>query len=167
MPGTGIKCDLDRVELKCPGRRQLLLNFETDLGPETGSGALGWKLNPVDLRWVRAKQAHFGAGGRLINALLLYGEDACFEKEEVPFAPSGLAAGSLTSFVPGAQDANTRVMLSTLEDILIFAFVEHQANARVVQNGNGFEIGVENERYGFDVNTRGEEILTLRSAVTE
>ena len=87
----------------------------------------------------------------------------------MPFAPSGLAAGSLVSFIPGARDANTRVRLSTLGDILIFAFVEHQANVQVVQNENenGIEIGVEKERYGFDVNTRGEEILTLRSAVIE
>lgn len=85
----------------------------------------------------------------------------------MPFAPSGLAAGSLVSFIPGARDANTRVRLSTLGDILIFAFVEHQANVQVVQNENGFVIGVEKERYGFDVNTRGEEILTLRSAVIE
>ncbi len=167
MPGTGVKCDLDRVDLKCPGRKQLLLDFETDLGPETGSGALGWKLNPVDLRRVLAKQARFGAGGRSIDALLLYGEDAFFEKEEVPFAPSGLAAGSLTSFIPGARDANMRVQLSTLGDMLVFAFVEHQANVRVIEDENGFEIGVGKERYGFDVNMKGEEILTLRSAVTE
>ncbi|MXX13521.1 MAG: hypothetical protein F4Z86_08750 [Gemmatimonadetes bacterium] len=167
MPGTGVKCDLDRVDLKCPGCRRLLLDFETDLGPETGSGALGWKLNPVDLRRVWAKQTRFGAGGRSINALLLYGEDACFEKEEVPFAPSGLAAGSLVSFVPRARDANTRVQLSTPGDILVFAFVEHEANVQVVQNENGFEIGIEKERYGFNVNTQGEEILTIHSAVTE
>lgn len=166
MPGTGVKCDFDMVDLKCPGRRRLLLDFETDLGPETGSGALGWKLNPVDLRRVwAAKQARFGAGERLINALLLYGEGACFETEEVPFAPSGLAAGSLVSFAPGTQDANTRVRLSTRGDILVFAFVEHQANARVVQDGNGFEIGVGKEQYEFDVNIKGEEILTLRSSV--
>ncbi|MCE2433924.1 MAG: hypothetical protein J4F29_13520 [Candidatus Latescibacteria bacterium] len=119
------------------------------------------------MRQVQAKQTRFGAGGRLINAQLLYGEDACFEKEEVPFAPSGLAAGSLTSFVPGARDANTRMRLSTLGDILVFAFVEHRANARVVQDENGFEIGVEKERYGFDVNTKGDEILTMRLAVME
>ena len=166
MPGTGVKCDLDRVDLKCPGRKQLLLDFETDLGPETGSGALGWKLNPVDLRRVLAKQARFGAGGRSIDALLLYGEDAFFEKEEVPFAPSGLAAGSLTSFIPGAREANMRVQLSTLGDMLVFAFVEHQANVRVIQDENEFEIGVGKERYGFDVNAQGEEILTLRSSVT-
>ena len=166
MPGTGVKCDLDRVDLKCPGRKQLLLDFETDLGPETGSGALGWKLNPVDLRRVLAKQARFGAGGRSIDTLLLYGEDAFFEKEEVPFAPSGLAAGSLTSFIPGAREANMRVQLSTLGDMLVFAFVEHQANVRVIQDENEFEIGVGKERYGFDVNAQGEEILTLRSSVT-
>ena len=45
MPGTGVKCDLDRVDLKCPGRKQLLLDFETGLGPETGSGALGWEVD--------------------------------------------------------------------------------------------------------------------------
>ena len=165
MPGTGVKCDFDRVDLKCPGRKRLLLDFETDLGTETGSGAMGWKLNPVNLRHIRAKQACFGAGECSIDALLLHGEDACFEKKEVPFAPSGLAAGSLVSFVPGAWDANTRVRLSTLGDILVFAFVDHRANAQVVQDGNGFEIGVGIERYGFDVNTKGEEIITLRSEV--
>ena len=84
----------------------------------------------------------------------------------MPFAPSGLAAGSLVSFVPGARDTNTRVRLSTLGDILVFAFAEHQANVRMVQDENGFEIGVEKKRYGFDVNMKGAEILTMRSSVT-
>ena len=73
----------------------------------------------------------------------------------------------MTSFVPGARDANTRVRLSTLGDILVFAFAEDKANVQVVQDENGVEIGIEKERYGFDVNMVGEEILTLRSEVME
>ena len=140
MPGTGVKCDLDMVDLKCPGRRRLRLDFETDLGPETGSAALGWKLNPVDLRDVRSDLAQFGAGERTVDVLPLFGEDANFEQEEVPFAPAGLAAGSLKSFVPGGRDASTRVRLSTSGDVLVFAFLDHSLNAQVTADENGFEI---------------------------
>ena len=166
MPGTGLKCDLDIADLKCPGRRRLLLDFEADLGPETGSAALGWKLNPVDLREVRSNLARLGAGERTIDTLPLYGEDAGFEQEEVPFAPAGLAAGSLKSFVPGGRDASTRVRLSTSGDILVFAFVDRRADAQVVPGEDGFEIAAGKERYAFDVNGTGEDILTLHTAET-
>ena len=166
MPGTGVKCDLDMVELKCPGRRRLRLDFETDPGPETGSAALGWKLNPVDLRDVRSDLAQFGAGERTVDVLPLFGEDANFEQEEVPFAPAGLAAGSLKSFVPGGRDASTRVRLSTSGDVLVFAFTDHSLNTQVTADENGFEIRTDNDRYAFDVNRTGEDILTMRAAGT-
>ena len=166
MPGTGLKCDLDMVDLKCPGRRRLRLDFETDPGPETGSAWLGWKLNPVDLREVRPNLARFGAGERTIDALSLFGEDVRFEQEEVPFAPAGLAAGSLKSFVPGGRDASTRVRLSTPGDVLVFAFTDHSLNAQVTADENGFDIRTDNDRYAFDVNRTGEEILTMHAAET-
>ena len=96
--------------------------------------------------------------------LPLYGDDARFEREEVPFAPAGLAAGSLKSFIKGSRGPNTRVRLSTPGDVLVFAFTEHNGNTRVTQNEDGFEIEVGTERYAFDVNRKGEEILTLHSA---
>lgn len=162
MPGTGLKCDFASVDLKCPGRRRLRPDFETGMGPETGSGALEWKLNPVDLREVDTDRARFGAGERTIDVLPLYGDDVRFGREEVPFAPAGLAAGSLKSFVKGSRGPNTRVRLSTPDDVLVFAFTEHNANTRVTQNEDGFEFEVGTERYAFDVNRTGEEILTLK-----
>ena len=134
------------------------------MGPETGSGALEWKLNPVDLREIDTDRARFGAGERTIDVLPLFGDDARFEREEVPFAPAGLAAGSLKSFVKGSRGPNTRVRLSSPGDILVFAFAEHNANTRVTRNENGFEIEVGTKRYAFDANRTGEEILTLHSA---
>ncbi|MCE2440986.1 MAG: hypothetical protein J4F39_16335 [Candidatus Latescibacteria bacterium] len=166
MPGTGLKCDLDMLDLKCPGRRRLMVDFETDMGPETGSASLGWKLNPVDLRDVRSDRAQFGAGDRNVDVLPLYGDDAAFEQEEVPFAPAGLAAGSLKSFVPGGRDASTRVLVSTPGDVLVFAFLDHGLNAQVTTEENGFEITAGDDRYAFDVNRTGEDILTMRAAGT-
>ena len=166
MPGTGLKCDLAMLDLKCPGRRRLKVDFETDMGPETGSAAFGWKLNPVDLRGVRSDLAHFGAGERTVDVMPLFGEGACFEPEEVPFAPAGLAAGSLKSFVPGGRDPSTRVLLSTSGDVLVFAFLDHSMNAQVTADENGFVIGAGNDRYAFDVNGTREDILTLRAAET-
>ena len=166
MPGTGLKCDLDMLDLKCPGRRRLMVDFETDMGPETGSASLGWKLNPVDLRDVRSDRAQFGAGDRNVDVLPLYGDDAAFEQEEVPFAPAGLAAGSLKSFVPGGRDASTRVLVSTPGDVLVFAFLDHGLNAQVTTEENGFEITAGGDRYAFNVNRTGEDILTMRAAGT-
>ncbi len=162
MPGTGLKCDLGMLDLKCPGRRRLTVDFETDMGPETGSAAMGWKLNPVDLRDVRSGLAQFGAGTRTVDVLPLFGEDAHFEQEEVPFAPAGLAAGSLKSFVPGGRDASTRVLLSTPGDVLVFAFLDHSLDAHVTARANGFEIRAANDRYAFDVNRTGGDILAVR-----
>ncbi len=164
MPGTGLKCDFGMLDLKCPGRRRLKVDFETDMGPETGSAAFGWKLNPVDLRDVRSDLAQFGAGERTVDVKPLFGEGACFEQEEVPFAPAGLAAGSLKSFVPGGRDPSTRVLLSTSGDVLAFAFLDHSLDAHVTAVGNGFVIGAGNDRYAFDVNGTGEDILTMRAA---
>ncbi len=166
MPGTGLKCDLGMLDLKCPGRRRLNVEFETDMGPETGSATMGWKLNPVDLRDVRTDRAQFGAGERTVDVLPLFGEEAGLEQEEVPFAPAGLAAGSLKSFVPGGRDPSTRVLLSTPGDILVFAFVDHNLNAQVTADENGFEIRAGNNRYAFDVNRTGEDILTMCAAET-
>ena len=163
MPGTGLKCDVGGVDLKCPGRRRLMVDFETDLGPETGSAALGWKLNPVDLRDVLSDRAQFGAGDRTVDVLPLYGDDAAFEHEEVPFAPAGLAAGSLKSFVPGGRDASTRVLVSTPGDVLVFAFLVHGQNAQVTTDEIGFEITAGDDRYGFEVNRMGQDILSMRA----
>ncbi|MDE3000913.1 MAG: hypothetical protein OXU79_17700 [Gemmatimonadota bacterium] len=166
MPGTGLKCDLGMLDLRCSGRRRLTVDFETDMGPETGSAAMGWKLNPVDLRDVRSDLAQFGAGERTVDVLPLFGEEAGFEQEEVPFAPAGLAAGSLKSFVPGGRDPSTRVLLSTPGDVLVFAFVDHRLNPQVSRHECGFEIRAGNDRYAFDVNRTGEDILTMRAAKT-
>ena len=43
-------CDLALIDLRCPGRRRLNVDPAAGLGPETGSGELACKLNPVDLR---------------------------------------------------------------------------------------------------------------------
>ena len=50
MPGTGIRCDIAEIDLRCPRRKPLSVSFTEDLGPETGGGPITWKLNPADLR---------------------------------------------------------------------------------------------------------------------
>ena len=40
MPGTGVACDLARIELQCPGRTPLKVDFSDHMGEESGAGSL-------------------------------------------------------------------------------------------------------------------------------
>ncbi|MDA0748567.1 MAG: hypothetical protein O2954_18765 [bacterium] len=165
MPNTGTACDLAEIELKCPGKKRLSVDFAQDLGPETGGGTLGWKLNPTDLKEVKAGRAVLVAGKRALEVLPVCGEGVRFEQEEVPFAPSGLAAGSLKSFITGARDDSVRVRVSTdVGEMLALVFVEKRAKAKAkaVRGEKGFELQLGKVRYGFDVKVKGKAILDLR-----
>ena len=106
-PGVSGACELALVDLSCPGRRRLTVDPAHGAGPETGGGELACKLNPVDLRGVSRNRARLGAGARAVEVIAAFGKGLQLRTEEVLFAPSGLAAGSLVSFLPDAAEAST------------------------------------------------------------
>ena len=163
MPGTTVKCDIASFDLVCPGKKPLAVDFAEGMGPESGSGTLSWKLNPVDLISLRAAGATFGAGARRVEVLAAYPREATLSQEVVPFAPSGLAAGSLKRFVADAERSSTRVLVSTEEDLLVMAFVDRRAKARIERNADGFCIRAGDTRYAFGVSGRVRPILKRAS----
>ena len=86
------------------------------------------------------------------------GAQGKLETEEVPYAPSGLAAGSLKSFVPGAEAAATRVQAITAGDeVLVFA----AAPVDMVGDEEGFVVAAGRNRYRLNLARTGREILRL------
>ncbi|MDP6778189.1 MAG: hypothetical protein QGI83_15645 [Candidatus Latescibacteria bacterium] len=163
MPRTAVKCDIASIDLQCPGKEPLVLDFAEGVGAETGGGTLSWKLNPVDLKTIKRTKATLGAGSRRVEVLAAYPDDARLSQETVPFAPSGLAAGSLKRFVPDSETSSERILVSSMEDVLVMAFVDRRAKARVDRSADGFCIRVGDIRYGFQVSRRGKPILKRAS----
>ncbi|MEW6749352.1 MAG: hypothetical protein AB1505_00030 [Candidatus Latescibacterota bacterium] len=165
IPGTGVACDLARLELGRPGRRPLVLTFPEGLRKETGSGPLVWKLNPADLREVDGRRACFGAGPRALSVIPVWPPQATLAVERVPFAPAGLAGASLRSLAPGAGQSGVRVLAEAGagQDCLVLAFVDRAAAARVRCEADGVRLCVGTAEYcfGFNTGARGQ-ILTPR-----
>jgi hypothetical protein len=161
-PDTAVPCDIARVELTCPKRRPLSLTFANGLEGETGSGPLVWKLNPKDLKGVKRAGARFGAGRRVVDVFPAYPAEVSFAREVVPFAPSGLAAGSLKRLTPGADKPSTRVLAATSGEALVLVFVDGRAKAEVVPRADGFEIRCGRTRRAFRVLARGKDILRMK-----
>lgn len=163
MPGTGTECDLGYLLLECAGRRPLRVDFAQGLGAETGSGDLEWKLNPADLRGLSPGRARLGAGARVLEALAVYPQELALAEEVVPFAPSGLAAGSLKRFAPAAEDPARRVLARAgSAQVLVLAFVPAQERAVVLHQEGGFTLQVGKTRHAFGVRARGRAVLTQR-----
>ncbi len=161
-PGVSGACDLALVDLHCPGRRRLTVDPAHGAGPETGGGELACKLNPVDLRGVSRNRARLGAGARAVEVIAAFGKDLQLRTEEVPFAPSGLAAGSLVSLLPDAAEASTRLVAGTADDVLVLAFCSRSAKARVVHEEDGFRLRAGGRELAFEVVRRGGAILRPR-----
>ena len=158
-PGVSVACDLALIDLRCPGRRRLTVDPARGRGPETGDGELAYKLNPVDLRGLDGNRARLGAGPRVVDLITVFGKGLQLRTEEVPFAPSGLAAGSLVSFLPGAAEASTRLVAGTDDDVLVLAFCSRSAKARVTREGDRFRLRAGDRELSFDVVRRGSAIL--------
>ncbi len=161
-PGVTADCDLALIDLRCPGRRRFTVDPAIGLGPETGSGELSYKLNPVDLRGLDGNRARFGAGPHVVEVIPVFGKELQLQTEEVPFAPSGLAAGSLVSLLPDATEASTRVVAGTDDDVLVLAFCSRSAKARVTREGDRFRLSEGGREHSFDVSRRGGAILRPR-----
>ena len=164
-PGVTADCDLSLIDLQCPGRRRLVvdpatrMDPSTRMGPETGSGELAYKLNPVNLRGLAGDRARFGAGSHEVEVVSVFGKGLQWRTEEVPYAPSGLAAGSLVSFLPNATDASTRLVAGTDDDVMVFAFCNSSAKAQVRREDGGFALNVGGREYVFGVSRGSGGIL--------
>ena len=162
IPGTGLGCDLGRIELVCPKRERFLVEFEQGLGEESGGGLLEWKLNPVELRERQKDGAVLGAGPRRIRlAALQSGGRAEFREEVVPFSNPGFAAGSLRRLKKGEEDPFTRLRASTKGDYLALLFVDEEARSEIRSIPGGFELIFGGSRHVFEFNREGADILKL------
>ena len=64
----------------------------------------------------------FGAGSSEVDVVSVFGKGSSIsEPRRYPYAPSGLAAGSLVSFLPNATDASTRLVAGTDDDVMVIA----------------------------------------------
>ena len=160
-PGVSPDCDLALIDLHCPGRRRLKVDPDVGLGPETGGGELAYKLNPVDLLGLDGDRARLGAGSRVVGVIPVLGRGLELRKEEVPYAPSGLAAGSLVSFLPNATEASTRLVAGTDDDVMVLAFCSSSAKARITREDDRFMLSAGGRKYSFEVSRRGGAILRL------
>ena len=158
-PGLSADCDLALIDLRCPGRRRLNVDPAAGLGPETGSGELAYKLNPVDLRGVNGDGARLGAGSSEVEVVSVFGRGTEFRKEKVPYAPSGLAAGSLVSFLPDATEASTRLVAGTDGDVMVLAICGHSSKARINCEDDRFRLSSGGREFSFEVSRRGGGIL--------
>ncbi|MCY3771840.1 MAG: hypothetical protein OXG98_07460, partial [Gemmatimonadetes bacterium] len=158
-PGVSKDCDLARIDLHCPGRHRLIVDPAVGLGPETGSGELAYKLNPVDLRELGADRARLGAGSHVVDVISVAGRDLRLRKEEVPYAPSGLAAGSLVSFLPDATEASTRLVAGTDDEVLVLAFCDRSSMVRITRESDLFRMSAGGREHSFEVSRRGGAIL--------
>lgn len=160
-PGVSADCDLALIDLRCPGRRRLTVDPAVGPGPETGGGVLSYKLNPVELRGLNGDRAHLGAGSRVVEVITVAGRGLRFRKEEVPFAPSGLAAGSLVNFLPSAAEPSTRLVAGTDDDVLVLAFCWGTSKARITRKDDRFRLSADGRVHSFEVSRRGSAILRL------
>jgi len=165
IAATETVCDIDRIDLCCPEREPLRLDFSKGLGNETGSEPPSWKLNPVDLRALTTTKARFGAGKQGVEVLPAYPKQVRFQRETVPFAPAGLAAGSLRQLAPGGNEDATRVLAQAAAgDLLVLAFVPGRAKARIEKDAEGFVLQSGKVRFDFCISSAASQILRLDEA---
>ena len=161
-PGVSADCDLSLIDLRCPGPRRFVVDPADGLGPETGGGELAYKLNPVELRGLEGDRAQLGAGSRAVEVISVLGRGLQFRTEEVPYAPSGLAAGSLVSLLPDATEASTRLVAGTDDNVMVLAFCSSSAKARISREDDRFRLKAGGRLHSFDVVRRGGAILRPR-----
>ena len=121
------------------------------LGPETGGGELSYKLNPVELLGLEGDRARLGAGSWEVELIAVSGSGLTIRKEEVPYAPPGLAAGSLVSFLQDATEPSTRLVAGTDDDILVLALCDSSSKARVTREDDRFRLSAGGRAYAFEV----------------
>ncbi len=150
------------IELRCKGRPLLVDRFDGKTTAECGGGELVWKFNPTDLRALRSGGARLGAGSKVAQLLPAYPAGASLRSEVVAFAPSGLAAGSLKSLRPDAEEPATRLLASAGEgDLLVLALAPATSKVQVAKRRGGFQLKTRAGSLRFAVHDRGADILKL------
>jgi len=156
MPGTSAKCDVAGIELSSPGRKPLLMDFSDGMGEETGSGPVAWKFNPVELRDLEPSRARLGAGPQVMELVPIYPARVSFKRERVPYAPTGLAAGSLTRIPPEAPGPSSRLLVSAPdESMLVLAFKPRNARLRIARTPKGFCLKTPLAHLKFEIHPNG------------
>ena len=160
LQGTETKCDIAEVELQCPRREPLCLDFASGLGDESGSAPPLWKLNPASLGTVTRSRARLQAGAQPVDVLPVFPGRVGLTTETVPHTPSGLAAGSLRHLAPGAEEDNTRLQVAAEEgDVLVLAFAPARSKLRVERSDEGFVLRAGDRRLGFALSAASREVL--------
>ncbi len=161
MAETETRCDIAGIDLSCPQRQPLQLDFADGLGAETGSAPPQWKLNALDLRALSSGRARLGAGKQVVEVLPVLPQKVSFCREVVPFAPSGLAAGSLRRLGPAAEEDATRLLVQADEgDLLVLAFAPARAGVRLERRDDGFALRTRASHFSFSLGGRSRAILT-------
>ena len=81
------------------------------------------------------------------SALAVYPQEVAFRSEMVPFAPSGLAAGSLRQIGGRSEEAATQVLASAGGgDALVLALAPAAARVRVERRSSGFVVRTRGRR---------------------
>lgn len=141
LEGTETSCDLRLVELRCPGRTPLRLDFAEGLGEESGSAPPLWKLNPAELRRSTRRGARLGAGQQAVDLVPVFPGRVHCAREVVPYAPPGLAAGSLRRLGEGDEEDSPRILVAAEEgDFLVLALAPARARLRVDRDAGGFAL---------------------------
>ena len=98
----------------------------------------------------------------MVEALAVYPQEVAFRSEVVPFAPSGLAAGSLRQIGGRSEEAGTQVLASAAGgDALVLALAPAAASVRVERRCGGFAGRTRERRWNFAFNPQGRALLTL------
>ena len=163
IPGTGIRCDIAEIRLVCPGKPVLEPDFQAEPAEEMGSGSLVWKLNPVELRRLRPGRVGLGAGRQIVETVAVYPKKLRFSEEDVPFAPAGLAAGSLLNLGPKPDRSGMRVLADAGgEESMVLAVAPKSAETKVVQKSGGFCLVTKSGNFEFGLESEGKSILIRR-----
>ncbi|MFH1570763.1 MAG: hypothetical protein ABIL09_22415, partial [Gemmatimonadota bacterium] len=163
-PDSGIACDLAGLELRCPGQEPLVRGGADLLAGETGSGELAWYLHPQDLRSQGRQRARLGAGRRAVDVRLAWPDTSSLRREDVPHAPSGLAAGSLRQLGEPPPAAYARLVASAGDgDALVLVLAPAAARLRVTAEPGGFAVRAAAGQWHFAVSSRRGAILARRS----
>jgi hypothetical protein len=96
-----------------------------------------------------------------MDLLPAFGEKVSLAREIVPYAPSGLAAGSLKSLAPDGEKPGVRILAEAAGDCLVLVLADAAAKVEIERQKDGFRVSGEGISRRFEVRSRGREILRL------
>jgi len=158
---TALACDLSEITLRCPGRKVFSPTLDhAGLAGETGSGPLAWSFIPVALRQLSARCVLLNAGSRPLAVTGAFPANMRFTSLRLPYVQTGFAGSSLKAFDPRLKGPSTRVIATAdTADTLILVFAD--PSVCVATGQNDFRVKAGGRHFGFTVNSRGNDILSL------